>query len=71
MNDKERNKILQDFPKPSCKVVTAPKLDGQIKTQMKKNGNNPHFGTERSLYSIQQQILGLAGLLTCLCRSKC
>ena len=66
MPDKERNKILQDFLKPSCKVLTASKLDDEVKTQIKKAGKDPHFGAERSLYNVQQQILEMAGLLTCL-----
>jgi len=66
MSDKERNKILQDFPKPSCKVLIAPKLDEEVKTQIKKTGKDPHFGAERSLYTLQQQLLELAGPLTCL-----
>ena len=29
MPDKERSKILQDFPKPSCKVFDCPKVRWQ------------------------------------------
>jgi len=43
-------------------MLIAPKLDDQMNGQIKKE----HFGAERSLHSLQQQILELAGPLTCL-----
>ena len=37
------------------------KMRAQIKT-----GKDPHIGAERSLYSLQQQFLDMAGPLTCM-----
>ena len=46
--------------------MAVPKLDDEIKEQIKKVGKNPHFGAERSLFKLQEQILEMAGPLTCL-----
>ena len=37
-----------------------------MRNQIKKTGKDSHFGAERSLYTLQQQLLDIAGPLTCL-----
>lgn len=44
----------------------VPKLDEQVKEQLKKKGKDPHFWAEKSLYKLQEKILDVAGPLTCL-----
>ena len=55
-----------DFPKPAYPALCVPKLDEEIKDQIKKAEKNPHFGAEKSLFKLQEQILEMAGPLTCL-----
>ena len=57
---------MKDFPKPDCGVLTAPKLDEQVKEHLKMKGKDPHFGSEKSLYKLQAQLVNVAGPLTCL-----
>ena len=57
---------MKDFPKPDTKAVSTPKLDEQVKEQLKKRGKDPHFGAEKSLFKIQEQLLETTGPLTCL-----
>lgn len=66
LSDAEREAIMKDFPKPNCPVMSAPKLDEQVKDQLKRKGKDPHFGAEKSLYKIQDQLLDVAGPLACL-----
>ena len=62
----ERDAIMKDFPKPSCTALCAPKLDEDIKKQIRMAGKDPHFGVEKHLFKLQEQILDMAGPLTCL-----
>ena len=62
----ERQAIMKDFPRPSCQVVRTPKLDEGMKRQIKKAGKDPLFGQERSLFKLHDQLLDMAGPLTCL-----
>ena len=62
----ERKKILDDFPMPDCDAIQVPKLDSEVKDQLRKKGRNPQFGMERSLFKIQEQMLKVTGPLTCL-----
>ena len=57
---------MKDFPKPTCEAMTVPKLDEEVKDQQKRKEKDPHFGAEKSLYKIQEQLLDVAGPLTCL-----
>jgi len=57
---------MEDFPKPDCPVLCTPKLDEEVKRLIQQAGKDPHFGTEKALYKVQDQILNLAGPLTCL-----
>ncbi len=66
LTEAERKAILKDFPKPTCEALMVPKLDQQVKDQLKLKGKDPHFGAEKSLYKIQEQVLEAAGPLTCL-----
>lgn len=66
LGDEEKEAIIKDFPKPNAKALMTPKLDEQVKDQLKKKGKSPHFGAEKSLFKIQDQILGVTGPLTCL-----
>ena len=66
LSEEEKSAIMKDFLKPSCKVLSAPKLDEQVKDQLKKKGKDPHFGSEKSLFKLQEQLLDVAGPLTCL-----
>lgn len=61
----KRQVILEDFPKPACCVVQAPKLDSELKEQIRKKGKDPQFGQEKVLYKIQEQLLEVTGPLTC------
>ena len=60
LSDAEREAIMKDFPKPNCHVMSAPKLDEQVKDQLKGKGKDPHFGSEKSLYKIQDHLLDVA-----------
>ena len=62
----ERERIKKDFPRPACPALAVPKLDEEIKEQIKKAGKNPHFGSEKFLFKFQEQLLEIAGPLTCL-----
>ena len=66
LSDEERKAIRKDFPKPDCPVMSVPKLDEDVKEQLKKRGKDPHFGAEKTLYKVQEQVLDVAGPLTCL-----
>ena len=66
MASDEREAIKKDFPRPACQALRVPKLDEEIKDQIKKAGKNPHFGAEKFLFKFQEQILEIAGPLTCL-----
>jgi len=66
LDQKEIDKIMKDFPKPNCTALLTPKLDEEVKRLIQQAGKDPHFGTEKALYKVQDQILNLAGPLTCL-----
>lgn len=66
ITSEEREAIMNDFPKPSCQALVTPKLDEDMKKQIKKAGKDPDFGAERSLFKLHLQLLDMAGPLTCL-----
>ena len=43
--------------------MSAPKLDEEVKEQLKIRGKDPHYGSEKSLYKLQEQVLDVAGPL--------
>lgn len=66
LKDEEREAINKDFPKPAGGILVAPKLDEQVKEHLRRKGKDPHFGSEKSLYKLQEHVLDVAGPLTCL-----
>ena len=60
---KEHQAILEDFPKPQYDVLQTPKLDSEMREQLSKKGKDPQFGSEETLYKIQEQLLELIGPL--------
>lgn len=66
LTDDERTSILADFPKPNTPVLQAPRLDEDVKEQLKKKGKDPHFGQERVLFKLQDSLLEVSGPLMCL-----
>ena len=66
LSDDEREAIMKDFPRLHCDALTTPKIDDDLKEQLKSRGKDPHFGAEKSLYKIQDQLMDVAGPLTCL-----
>ena len=66
LSSEEREAILKDFPKPDCSVLEVPTLDEPVRDHLKRKGKDPHFGSEKTLYKLQGQVLDLAGPLTCL-----
>jgi len=41
-------------------------MDQEVEEQLAKRGKNPHFGAEKTLYELQEQLLKVTGPLTCL-----
>lgn len=66
LSEEERKKILKDFPKPSCDAVQVPRLDDQLKEHLKTKGKDPHYGSEKTLYKLQESLLEVVGPLACL-----
>ena len=66
LEEGEKEAILKDFPKPSCKALKTPRLDEQVREQLKRKGKDPHFGPEKTLFKVQEQVLDVTGPLTCL-----
>ena len=70
LSSEERETILKDFPKlspkPDCPVLEVLTLDEPVKDHLKRKGKDPHFGSEKTRYKLQGQVLDLAGPLTCL-----
>ena len=65
LTEEERQAIMKDFPKPGCTVLSVPRLDEQVKQHLKRKGKDPHFGAEKTLYKLQEQLLDVTGPLTC------
>ena len=70
LSSEKRETILKDFPKlspkPDCPVLEVLTLDEPVKDHLKRKGKDPHFGSEKTHYKLQGQVLDLAGPLTCL-----
>ena len=66
LTEDEREAIMRDFPRPLCDALATPKIDEELKEQMRSHGKDPHFGAEKSLYKVQDQVLDVAGPLACL-----
>ena len=57
---------MKDFPPPNCDAVVTPKMDDEVKEQLRQKGKDAFFGSERTLYRVQEQLLDTAGPLSCL-----
>jgi len=66
VDDSERDKTLNDFPKPNAPVLNVPKLDEEVAEQLKGKGRDPYFGQEKILYRLQESLLDVSGPLMCL-----
>ena len=44
----------------------TPRIDKEVKEQLKRKGKDAHWGAEKPLYKIQEQVLDVSGPLTCL-----
>ena len=62
----EHQTILDDFPKPACCAVQAPKLDAELREWICKKSKDPQFGQEKVLYKVQEQLVEVTGSLACL-----
>jgi len=58
----EREAIMDDYPKPNCSAMEVPRLDEEVKKQLKSKGKGPFFGQEKILFDIQEELLDV-GLL--------
>ena len=61
LSTEEQDAILKDFPKPECQASELPILDEQVRDHLKKKGKDSHFGSEKTLYKLQSQVLDLTG----------
>ena len=48
----------------SCDAMVTPKMYEEVKEQLKQKGKDAHFGSEKTVYRIQEQLLDTAGPLT-------
>ena len=49
--------------KPNTPVLEAPKLDEEVKEQLRNKGKDPHFGQEKFLLKLQESLLDVSGPL--------
>ena len=47
-------------------MLVTPRIDKEVKEQLKGKGKDAHWGAEKPLYKIQEQLLDVSGPLTCL-----
>lgn len=66
LSNEEREAIMKDFPRPNCDAVVTPKMDDEVKEQLRQKGKDAFFGSEKTLYRVQEQLLDTAGPLSCL-----
>ena len=64
LEEKECKAVLDDFPKLQCDVLQATKLVLEVREQLSKKGKDPQFGSEKTLYKIQEQLFKVTGQLT-------
>ena len=57
----EKDAIMTEFPKPNCSVLQVPQLNDLVQEQLRKKGKDPYFGTKRTLYNVQEQLLDVSG----------
>ena len=63
--EKYFNKALLSWRNFPSRIVVSSQ-DEQVKEHLKMKGKDPHFGSEKLLYKLQEQMLDVAGPLTCL-----
>ena len=63
LSTEECEAIMEDFPRPNCDAVVTPKMDKEVKEQLKQKGKDAFFGFEKT---VQEELLNTAGPLTCL-----
>jgi len=63
LSPEEPEAIVKDFPRPNCDAMVTPKIDEEVKEQLKRKGADAHFGSKKTLYRIQEQLLDTAGPL--------
>ena len=66
LKGEEVEAILEDYPMPNCPAIEVPRLDEEVKKQLRSKGRDPHFGQEKTLFGIQGELLKVGGPLTCL-----
>ena len=66
LSTEEREAIMKDFPRPNCDAMVTPRMDDEVKEQLKQKGKDAFFGSEKTFYRVQEQLLDTAGPLTCL-----
>ena len=66
LSNEEREAIMKDFPRPNCDAVVTPKMDDEVKEQLRQKGKDAFLGSEKTLYRVQEQLLDTAGPLSCL-----
>lgn len=49
---------------PSCSAFVVPRMDEQVKEQLKKHGKDACYGVEKFLFKLQGNILDTTGPLT-------
>ena len=52
LSDEERVVILKDFPKPNCPAMEVPRLDDDVRKQLKCRGKDPQFGVEKTVVKV-------------------
>ena len=53
LEDEELDQIMEDYPMPDCPALRTPRLDEEVKRLIQQVGKDPHFGTEKALYNVQ------------------
>ena len=66
LRGEEAEEILEDYPMPNFPAMDVPRLDEELKKQLRSKGKDPHFGQEKTLFNIQEELLKVGGPLTCL-----
>jgi len=63
LKGEEAEAILEDYPMPNYSALKVPRLDEEVKKQLRSKGKDPHFGQEKTLFNIQEELLKVGGLL--------
>ena len=66
LRKEEAEAILEDYPMPNCPAMDVPRLDEEVRKQLRSKCKDLHFGQEKTLFNIQEELLKVGGPLTCL-----